>query len=139
MKETYGNVPTDSSDDTYASISTDSSDDQGWDSNTRKRSPKTLVLALPNYRTNDDMTNVKTKHSSKRGTRQKAAAVNMNKSVTKTPEDTGKASSSVRRTTPSSYRRLSQLALEVIFFPFPFTFFFFFFFFSFLFFFAALF
>ncbi|XP_022922818.1 homeobox protein HAT3.1-like [Cucurbita moschata] len=110
--ETYGNVPTDSSDDTYASVSMDSSDDQGWDSNTRKRSPKTLVLALPNYRTNDDLTNIKTKHSSKRGTRQKAVAANMNKSVSKTPEDTGKASSSVRRTTPSSYRRLSRLALE---------------------------
>ncbi|XP_038876114.1 homeobox protein HAT3.1 isoform X2 [Benincasa hispida] len=112
--ETYGNVPTDSSDDTYGSTSMDSSHDRGWDSSTRKRGPENLVLALSNNGTNDDLTNVKTKRSHKR-TRQKAAAINVNNSVTETPVDTAKSSSSARQTTSSSNRRLSQPALERLF------------------------
>lgn len=112
MKETYGNVPTDSSDDTYGST-LDSSDDRGWDSGTRKRGPKTLVLALSNNGSNDDLTNVKTKRSYKRRTRQKPGAINVNNSVTETPVDTAKSSSSVKKSTSSSNRRLSQPALEV--------------------------
>lgn len=93
----------------------DSSDDRGWDSSTRNRGPKKLVLAWSNNGTNDDLTNVKTKRSYKRRTRQKPAAINVNNSVTDTPVDTAKSSSSVRQTTSSSNRRLSQPALEVIF------------------------
>lgn len=113
--ETYGSVPTDSSDDTYGSTSMDSSDDRGWDSSTRNRGPKKLVLAWSNNGTNDDLTNVKTKRSYKRRTRQKPAAINVNNSVTDTPVDTAKSSSSVRQTTSSSNRRLSQPALERLF------------------------
>lgn len=114
LKETYGNVPTESSDDTYGST-LDSSDDRGCDSGTRKRGPKTLVLALSNNGSNDDLTNVKTKRSYKRRTRQKPGAINVNNSVTETPVDTAKSSSSVRQCTSSSNRRLSQPALEVTF------------------------
>lgn len=112
MKETFGNVPTDSSDDTYGSDSIDSSDDRGRGRSTRKGSPKNPVPALSRNGT-DDLKNIKTKCSSKR-TRQKPAAENMDNSVTKTPEGTLKSSSSVRRTTSSSHRRLSQPTLEVI-------------------------
>lgn len=113
MKETYGNVPSDSSDDTFGSISIDSSDDRGRGSRTRKRSPKNLVPALNG--TNDDLKNKKTKRSYKRRTHQKPGAENMNNSVTRTPEDSVKSSSSVRRTASSSNRRLSQPVLEVFF------------------------
>ncbi|XP_022942376.1 homeobox protein HAT3.1 [Cucurbita moschata] len=108
--ETFGNVPTDSSDDTYGSDSIDSSDDRGRGRSTRKGSPKNPVPALSRNGT-DDLKNIKTKRSSKR-TRQKPAAENMDNSVTKTPEGTLKSSSSVRRTTSSSHRRLSQPTLE---------------------------
>ncbi|XP_022149327.1 homeobox protein HAT3.1 isoform X2 [Momordica charantia] len=108
--ETYGNVPSDSSDDTFGSISIDSSDDRGRGSRTRKRSPKNLVPALNG--TNDDLKNKKTKRSYKRRTHQKPGAENMKNSVTRTPEDSVKSSSSVRRTASSSNRRLSQPALE---------------------------
>lgn len=93
----------------------DSSDDKGWGSGTRKRGPKDLVLALSQNGSNDNLNNIKTKRSSKRGTRQKPAAETMHNSVTKTPEDSVKSSSSVRRTTSSSHRRLGQHALEVVF------------------------
>jgi hypothetical protein len=98
IKEAYGNV------------STDSSDDEDYDgtASPRKRKESEFAPVSPNGK------NKETDHTPKRRTRQKANIEDTNNSPTKSLDGSCKPGSSGERSRSSAYKRLGEAVTQVI-------------------------
>lgn len=108
----------------YGNISTDSSDDEDWNGiaapKKRKRTTGEVAPVSPNGRTPNGKNNKDIKHNlketdrtPKRNTRQKAYVKDTNNSPMKSPNGSGKSGSRGKRTT-SAYKKLGEAVTQVI-------------------------